>query len=145
MGQYGFSLINNNLVEDTDKIDADSEGTSGLMILNNEPPQDVTGSSTIDADWAGLGNGAYKCEIFAITPVNTTEWPNGLFNATTNPIAGNEYVVRISLYGIASATYTIGDISEGQQPMKVYIGKCNKLVLSNGAQGTITTIKHNSL
>lgn len=73
MGQYGFSLILNCLAEDTDKLGKGSQGTTGLLILNNELPEDVTNSSTMDANWASLGEGAYKCEVFAITPTNTTE------------------------------------------------------------------------
>ena len=148
MGQYGFSLVGNCLAEDTNKLGKDSQGTTGLLILDNELPEDVTSSSTMDANWAGLGEGAYKCEVFAITPTDTTAWSKGLFDEITNPnnpVAGKEYTVRISLYGINDAIYTLGSIPSGTQPLKTYIGKCNKLTLSANSQGTITTIKHNSL
>ena len=46
LGQYGFSLINGKIVEDTNYLTEDSVGTSDLMILNNSMPI----AYTTDAD-----------------------------------------------------------------------------------------------
>lgn len=60
-GQYGFTLVNNQIIEDTSYLDAISGGTSDLLILDNTLPQDVT---KLGADDQTIENpGEYKCEV----------------------------------------------------------------------------------
>lgn len=145
LGQYGFSLINGKIVEDTNYLTEDSVGTSDLMILNNSMPI----AYTTDADWKAGGVGAYKCSLYDST--DGTGWSTEALSNNTTP--GNIYKVKIEIIKAVDANgnpvsycnKSLGTINPDENPVKIYMGQSNILTLSADAQGTITTIKHNSL
>lgn len=96
LGQYGFSLVGSQLVEDKDGL-VDSSTASELLIFDNTLPQDVThlfdkvelpettsvlgrailgkailgersSEDIINKQWHALGEGAFQCLVFEKTP-----------------------------------------------------------------------------
>ena len=72
---------------------------------------------------------------------------------SNNTTPGNIYKVKIEIIKAVDANgnpvsycnKSLGTINPDENPVKIYMGQSNILTLSADAQGTITTIKHNSL
>lgn len=143
-GQYGFTLVNNQIIEDTSYLDTASGGTSDLLILGNTLPRDVT---NLEVDDQTIGSfGEYKCEVQKIEVGSV--WADGAVT-DDNTFPGDNYAARITIVTREGTqkSYQSDDYDETQPAQKIYLGICNVLSCANfgGENNYLEVIKHSSI